>query len=700
MKFFFLILGSIGLLAAQPTICMTTAASPILHAEGLTERIGDIVYSCTGAPSTMLTVNLSVQLNTGITNRISTGNIVTGTVLTVDSGLGPQAVLVQPILLSPSNLHWNGVPLTFSVQGALTIRIADVRANAAGISVGGQIVATLSGDLGITQSALVVGVPEVGLYAGYSGELICAQGGSPLPGSIGFSNLILDGTAFTSTRITEGYAGSFTPRSAAPNLNADSGTRFIVQHNGFPQAARLFVPNVIAGSDTVQATAGGDLGVPASGGAYAPSTNGSLLLALVAGADATGAGGTLVYTPGAIGSGTVTFDGVAELQISSGSAYAVYEVVDSNFFVLESAQFPTFLGLAPNAVTAAVQTTGGVTFAPLSGVATASTSSPIPRFVGITPPNDCGIIGDCGASYFPQLTVTTPSLQYTLGAGSPNQAQYVPVNNSGGGVLYWTASVSYTSGSGWLAIQPASGMNNGTVRIDAYPGSLGVGTYQATLTIDGGNAGRRLVPVTLAITQATAPGPQILTVENAASFAQLPVVPGSLTTIMGTALTGKIVSASFDGLPATILFSNATQINLLVPAGIASKSSTQLVVIVDGAISLPVTIPVAPFEPGIFAGAVVNQDSTVNSISNGAAAGSVIYFYATGLSGSGTISARIGGTELTNLYYAGPAPGYPGVQQINLMLPPGMQGMTTALSVCGTGTGGEVCSLPYPLTLK
>ena len=108
----------------------------------------------------------------------------------------------------------------------------------------------------------------------------------------------------------------------------------------------------------------------------------------------------------------------------------------------------------------------------------------------------------------------------------------------------------------------------------------------------------------------------------------------------------------------------------------------------------------AQFEPGIFAGAVLNQDSTVNSTTNGAAAGSIIYFYATGLSGSGTIAARIGTTEITNLYYAGPAPGFPGVQQINLMVPAGLAGMATQLYACGTSNGTEVCSLPVPLTLR
>lgn len=702
MKWLFLTAAAASLMAAQPNVCTTTAAPVIMRAEGLTERIGDILYTCSGAPSSQLTVNLSVQLNTGITNRLSSGNTVTGPVLTVDNGSGPQAVTVQPILQSPNNLIWNGVPLQYSAQGKLTIDIAYIRANATGLPAGGQIVAQLSmssGSLLITQSSLVVGAAELGLYASYSSQLICAQSGSPLPSSTGFANWLLAGTAFASTRITEGYAGSFAPLSFS-DPTAGTGTRFIARYSGFPAGARLFVPAVIAGSDAAQPTAGGDMGVPASGGAFAPSAGGSLILELIAGADANGAGGGFVYAPGAIESQAMSFDRVTELQISNGSAYAVYEVISSNPFTEETAQFPTFLGLAPNAVSTAVQTFETVSFAPASGVTSASATDPIPRFVGAVPPNDCGIIGDCGASYFPQLTVGTMSLEYTLPAGGLNQTQYVPVNNTGGGILYWTAAVSYTNGSGWLAIQPTSGTNNGTVRIDATAVNLGVGTYAATLTIDGGQAGRRIVTITLTVTAPVPAGPQISMVENAASFAQVPVVPGSLTTIMGSGLAGNNVSVTFNGLPATISYNSATQINLLVPSGLGALTSAQLVVTVDGAISAPVTVQVAQFEPGIFAGAVLNQDSTVNGMGNPAAPGSVIYFYATGLSGSGTITARVGSMELTDLYYAGPAPGYPGVQQINLVLPAGVSGVTIGLYACGTSAGVEVCSVGYPLTVK
>ena len=183
--------------------------------------------------------------------------------------------------------------------------------------------------------------------------------------------------------------------------------------------------------------------------------------------------------------------------------------------------------------------------------------------------------------------VSTPSLQYTLSAGALNQTQYVPVNNSGGGILYWTVAVSYTNGSGWLSISPTAGMNNGTVRIDATAANLGVGTYSRNLDDrDGGQAGAwRLVAITLTVTAPVPAGPQLTMVENAASFAPVPVVPGSLTTIMGSALAGKNVSVTFNGLPATISYNSATQINLLVPLGLSGQTSAQVVVIVDGAIS-------------------------------------------------------------------------------------------------------------------
>jgi uncharacterized protein (TIGR03437 family) len=390
---------------------------------------------------------------------------------------------------------------------------------------------------------------------------------------------------------------------------------------------------------------------------------------------------------------------VTELPLTAGAAYAVYEVMDSNPNLPELAQFPTFLGLAPNTVQNSVQTAEGVTYAAVSAVTQPTATDPIPRFLALTPGADCGIVGDCAALYFPQLAVPTTSLQFPLPGQSLNEAEFVSVTNAGAGVMNWNASVSYLNGDGWLVLYPVSGTNNGTITVGVTTTNLAIGTYQANLVVDAGAAGRRSIPVTLTIAAVQAPGPRVLVIENAASFVSSPVVSGSLTTLMGTGLTGQSVTVSFNGLPAPILYSSATQINLEVPLGLGPPNPAQMIVTVDGQ-SFTENVLVAPFEPGIFPGAVLNQDGTVNSSSNPAAPGSIIYFWATGLSGPGTISVRFGATEVANLYYAGPAPGYNGVQQINVALPSGLTGVTTQLYACGTNSGTETCSPGVPLVVK
>ncbi|HLW77553.1 MAG TPA: hypothetical protein VKS01_11220, partial [Bryobacteraceae bacterium] len=323
-----------------------------MRTEGLAERVGDILLSCAGAPGTTIAGNFNFILNGTISNRLSAGNTLTGIVFTIDSGAGPQAVTIQPLLLNQFSLVFNGVPVTFSAQGTAKIDVSGIRVDATYFALQAAITASIAIDLGgfpVTTAPLVVGRPEPGLFASNLGTLICAQNGSPLPDDdITFSSLLERHTAFASTRFTEGFADAFGPKSAPEYFNADTGQRMIVTYSGFPDDARLFVPDVIAGSNAVKQTAGGDFEVPASGGSYAPSTSGSLLLARVAGASADGTGGSPVYLPGPIGSGTVTFDGVSEIDPANGTAFVVYEVVDANPFAVESAQFPAWLGLLPD----------------------------------------------------------------------------------------------------------------------------------------------------------------------------------------------------------------------------------------------------------------------------------------------------------------------------------------------------------------
>jgi len=686
---------------AQNLTCNAAAQPPLVRQEGLAERTGDIVFTCTGGtPGAQITGNLTLFLGVNITNRLSTGNTVTGVVFTADNGSGPQAINAPAVLTAASTLVYNGASFTLSSTGSVTLRVANVRADANQTSAfpNGQIGVMLSftsvPPVAFSGSQLTVGTPQTGLYAGFSSKIVCSQGGSPLPNNIAsFASFLAAGSVFNSTRFTEGFADAFQPLSGFQGLNADTGTRFIVNYSGFPIGARLFVPTVVAGSDAAQPTAGGDFGMPASGGQYVAGGNGSLLLSLVPLADSNGAGGTPVYTPGPPGS-SVAFDAMSEVYLPDGAGYIVYEVVDADPFLQESAQFPTFLALAPFSG-ANVDTSEDLFFAPTSSVGTATATDPIPRFEPYAPPADCTLVGDCGATYFPVLKVIESSVQLSAQAGSNPQAAFIQVQNPSGGVLRWTATVSYQNGSGWVSIAPASGTNNGSIQLIITPGTLSPGTYQATLTIDGGPiAGTRNIPITLTITPAPPPSPTVSSVLNAATFSPGPLAPGSLATIMGSNFSGTNLTVDFDSTPAQILFSNDTQINLLVPASLGSKTSTQLSVEVNGISSAPQTVALAPFAPGIFANGILNQDYSVNGTAHPAALGSIIQIFATGLSGSGVITAQIAGQTVSQPYYAGVAPGLTGVQQVDLILPQNVQGNSVAVAVCGGATADNVICSP------
>jgi uncharacterized protein (TIGR03437 family) len=399
--------------------------------------------------------------------------------------------------------------------------------------------------------------------------------------------------------------------------------------------------------------------------------------------------------PGLPGSGTVTLDSMSPVTLTNGSGIAVYEVVDANASIQESAQFPTFLVVPSNNTGTSTTTSENTSLGPLSTVETATATDPIPRFQQITPPADCSIVGDCGAQYFPALNVPESTLSFASQAGGVTTTNYVQVQNSAGGLLQWSATVNYTNGSGWLAISPAQGENNGTIRVDAAPGTLAPGTYQATLTVNAGPlAGTHNVAITFVVAATAVQMPSVQSAVNGATFGTGAVAPGSIATLTGSDFASQNVTVTFDGTPGQVLFSNGTQINVVVPASLGVKTSTQVVVTANGVASSPFTMKLAPFAPGIFANGVLNQDYSLNSAKQPAAQGSIIQIFATGLSGSGVITANIGSEAVTQPYYAGPAPDLSGVQQINLILPANLTGNTVSVSVCGGPTVTQVVCSP------
>jgi len=380
---------------------------------------------------------------------------------------------------------------------------------------------------------------------------------------------------------------------------------------------------------------------------------------------------------------------------------------------VEDAQFPTFIAI-PN-VTAPAVAQERISFAPVSTVLTASATAPVPRFEAVSPPSDCSVVGDCQAGYIPKLSASTSGLSFTAFSGGLSASQaYIAVDNVGGGIMNWSAAVGYNQGSGWLTLSPTSGQNNGTIILRANAQGLAGGTYAANVVISAGSlAGSQTFQVTFTVTALSTggtggtgggtPPPSVIvsSVVNAASLASSPLVGGSLSTVLGSNLAGKNVAVTFDGNPATLLYSSATQINLQVPAAVASETTSTMVVTVDGASSAPQTLPVSAAWPAIFSNGVLNQDNSVNGPGIAAKAGDILQIFLTGIPANAAVTAVIGNQTNLAPLYAGPAPGIAGVQQVNVAVPAGAGGGgSTQVAVCATAAGRQFCSTGLPLYVK
>ncbi len=689
----FLVVAAAGALFAQGSpSCVITSVAPTIRAEGITERLGDIVFSCTGTPGTIVNGNLTIFLNTVLTNReLSDG--------TIDASLTVNGQTAASLARrgGTTQATFNGLSFVFPQTGVVELRLSNLRGDATALATttpffpGTPATARLAfspaGLLSFNRSEVQIGVPQRSLYSTSLQTVVASQLGSPLPeGDINFNSVLNAGTFFATTRVTEGAAASFEPRQPG----AHTGTRIVIRFSGYPADARLFVPSMVAGSTAQAPTAAGDFGGIVSPGQYAPNSR-TLVLARIQSTDPGGAGGfQSPLIPGQL----------TEVQMTGGAGIIVYEVIDADPQRQESAQIPVFLGL-PRTVSARTATpTLEVNLGPL-------TTTAYPRFTQLAAPSDCTLFNDCG-TYVPKLRADPANTTFRLLQGGVANQQFLIYNEGGGRILPFTTRVEYQDGSDWIRLDPAADLVPRPVRmvVIATP-QMTPGTYRATVVIDAGPAGVARYNITLEVLALPpqppqTPTPRITGVVHGATFEAGPVARNAFYTIRGENLAGNNVSVTFDGKPARTIYTSANQINVLVPADLASNTA-QVVVSANGVASAPVTVQVADAYPGIFDPGILNQDGSVNSPSNPAAAGSFVQIYATGLLGpnnQGTVDARLHDVSLTNLPYAGQAPGIAGMQQVNLQIPDYFPTMTTEVLLCTTATGTRICSAPVRIHVR
>ena len=205
----------------------------------------------------------------------------------------------------------------------------------------------------------------------------------------------------------------------------------------------------------------------------------------------------------------------------------------------------------------------------------------------------------------------------------------------------------------------------------------------------------------------------IAAVESAASYASDSVSPGEIVTLFGLNLgpaapaglqldsSGNVAislastQVLFDGTPAPMIYAGPNQVSAVVPFTLTNPT-TEVQVVNQGMASAAFPMSVIAATPAIFTAdssgggqaAALNQDYSLNSDSNPAAAGSIVLLYATGAGqmtpaqadGSVTgydnlpqpvlpVKVSIGGVP-AQVLYAGAAPGMvAGVMQINVQVP-------------------------------
>lgn len=718
---------AIGTTAAMAQTCQTGVSVPLVHAEGLAEQIGDITLSCTGGTSgSNILTYLYLTLNATITNALDKNGNLLGIVTTVDTGGGPVANGLQPTLNSPSELAVTGMSYTVPTPNTntVTLRISGIRVavptvpNQGGNSVPAFVNGSLSGagaNIELGQSLLLAQPVATLLSSSINNGIPCMGSAAPANTPYTFQSFIGANASSSTVRLTEANAASFVTRDTS-DPTVTNGMRFILNLSGYGASSQVYVPNAIVGSSGDVPTSGGAYGTTIGAGTYSPGQN-ELLLALVNGADATGAGGTLAF---GIPASTTTFSNTTQVSLTNGAGYAVYEVLDENLNQVEWAQIPVFLVEPANTCTNSSLVALSSMVGPVSTVETPSVTAPITRYAATTPGNDCTAIGDCSGSYFPALSVTPLSVTLNGAALGAPVTGAIGVTDTGQSQMPFTVTTTYQTAAGlssgnWLsidgsnastqsgAVDPVNGFSQISLNLSANSAALATpGTYKAKVAINAGEAGSVTVPVVFNVGAA---GPVIQSIVNAANFAAGPVTIGSFASIFGLNLAKKnTLTVTFDGFPAQVSYdspagtANPTQINVLVPVGLGISQNAGVVVTVDGVVSNTFAISLTQNAPAVFTPGILNQNNSVNLAGTPASLGDVVQVFLTGLAipTTGQVTVNIGSATGLIPYqnYAGAVASIPGLEQVNVQVPTGLtfSGGSAPLSICIPGRTGRRCA--------
>ena len=220
-----------------------------------------------------------------------------------------------------------------------------------------------------------------------------------------------------------------------------------------------------------------------------------------------------------------------------------------------------------------------------------------------------------------------------------------------------------------------------------------------------------LFPLFLAANLAIPIQAQPLRVLNAASFSEgRSFRAGSIISVFGSNLSGTRLSATdgnhlprslggvtltIAGVPSPLFYVSETQVNAQIDPSVPEGTATVTLTSARGTFTATITVS-SQAAPGIFSsgacgcgnGAILNATTFGGGVFSVSTNGAPTYLaiFVTGLDLKTQPTVRIGGVRVPVQYF-GPAPGFPGLQQINVQLVDALDGVGRVEVVVQSGGG-------------
>jgi hypothetical protein len=617
----------------SPTCVVSSGAPSIARVEGLSELVEDVLLTCSGGTpansgAALPTVNFTVSLNTNVASRVLAGHLTealllidepgspgntssqlvcgtggteestpgsgicagitgTGNGVGVFSGAGARANVFQGQQAGSNSLTWLSVP--FDAPGpsrSRVFRFTNLKANANAFgsgtfaSTGGvsaiQAALSVSGSIGVNigNSTVTVAFPQSGLA--FSART--ADDSAALSAPVSLPACTRGPTRVATLRFSETFATGFRPRTVAPFVDANTSSPPINQNvPGQTYVSESGFRNGAFGSDSLHGNLGGaglaDYGtrlqavfsnIPAGVSIWVEPLNVSSPATLTARLVTNGSAPFSPTSP----SGPTT--PLVLLQVTSGSAAAVWEILRANPTQVDTFDFAIYVSLtgAP---------TGGIAVhSNLAPVGLASPSGPFPQFHDTASSTNLFSLEPSAACDV--LTAFPISLVFSIPAGTTaSSAQSFLVQSAAS--INTTISAYTSSGGNWLATASNSIVVPGYIAVSVNPAGLSPGLYVGTVLISAVGASNSLAVIVNLNIEAASSGPGLIVPTRIRfTFQQGQAPPaqkisvtsrdGSAVTFLATAAAATPKGIQWLSVVQTSTQTPATVILTMNPAGL------------------------------------------------------------------------------------------------------------------------------------